>query len=132
NPSLPAYATVGVAGASNFTWAGSTADPRALQNAAGTGRIAGTWYSGSSFDLDVNITDGRAHRVSLYAMDFDSNGRSERIDVLDATTGAVLDSRTLANFQGGQYLSWNLTGNVVLRVTNLSGPNAVVSGLFFG
>jgi hypothetical protein len=44
----------------------------------------------------------------------------------------VLDSRTLSSFTGGQYLVWNLGGHVQLRVTNLSGISAVVSGLFFG
>ena len=44
--SLPSYATVTPAGQSNYTWAATTTDPRALQNAGGSGRIAATWYSG--------------------------------------------------------------------------------------
>ena len=36
---------------------------------------------------------------------WDSGGaRAERIDVLDAATGAVLDTRTISNFSKGQYL----------------------------
>jgi hypothetical protein len=117
---------------SDFTWAASTADVRALRNAANTGRLAATWYAGSSFTIDLNLSDGQTHRVALYALDWDGAGRSERVDVLDAATGAVLDSRVLSAFGGGEYLSWDLTGHVVLKVTNLAGPNAVVSGLFFG
>jgi hypothetical protein len=30
--------------------------------------------------------------------------------VIDAATGTVLDSRTVSGFQGGKYLSWNLSG----------------------
>ena len=42
--SLPAYATVTPSGQSSYTWASNTTDPRALQDAAGTGRIAAAWY----------------------------------------------------------------------------------------
>src|SRR5581483_7415681 len=70
---------------------------------------------------------------ALYLLDFDGGGgRSERIDVLDAVTGAVLDSQTASNFGSGEYLVWSLGGHVQLRITKLSGPNAVLSGLFFG
>src|SRR5262249_3392296 len=86
----------------------------------------------TTFTLDVNLTDGQAHRVALYAVDWDNRGRSERVDVVDAATGAVLDSRTLSAFSGGKYLVWTLSGHVQLRVTNLSGVNAGASRLFFG
>jgi hypothetical protein len=131
---LPGYAAVSVSGASPYVWAASTTDPTALQKAAAgsTDRVAACWYSPTSFTIDVNLTDGRAHRVALYAADFYAAGRSERVDVIDAGTGAVLDSRTLSSFVGGDYLSWTLGGHVQLRVTDLAGPNAVVGGLFFG
>src|SRR5262249_18304162 len=65
---------------------------------------------------------------------WDSYGpRSERIDVLDAGTGTVLNSQTVSSFTGGQYLVWNVSGHVQFCITNLvGGSNAVVSGLFFG
>src|SRR5262249_29986812 len=92
------------------------------------------WYSGASFTIDVNLTDGKTHPIALYALDWDSYGpRSERIDVLDAGTGTLVDSRTVSSFVGGQYDVWNVSGHVRFQVTNLvGGRNAVVSGLFFG
>ncbi|HWE37485.1 MAG TPA: fibronectin type III domain-containing protein [Isosphaeraceae bacterium] len=130
---LPSYATVTPSGQSSWTWAASTTDSRALlaSNAPGAGRVAATWY-GQTVTLEVNLAGDALHRVSLYAVDWDNRGRVERIDVIDPTTGAVLDSRTISSFTGGDYLSWNLRGHVQIRVTNLAGPNAVVSGLFFG
>jgi hypothetical protein len=137
--SLPSYATVNVIGNYNYVWNGSTSDPRALVNPGASGRLAACWYTpsgsaGSSFTIDVNLTDGQAHQVALYALDWDSYGpRQERIDVLDAATGTVLDSRTVTGFSGGQYLVWNVAGHVQFQVTNLvNGSNAVISGLFFG
>ena len=103
----------------------------ALQRASGVGRVAGTWY-GNIFDINVRFGDGLPHQVTIYGLDWDLQGRSQRIDVLNTATLAVLDSRTLSGFQTGQYLTWRVTGDVILRVTRLGGPNAVVSGLFFG
>ena len=99
--------------------------------ASGNGRLAACWFSSGVFTLDVNLTDGGAHQVALYLLNWEAAARSERIDVLDAGTGTVLDTRTVSGFSGGQYLVWTLSGHVTLRVTNLGSPNAVVSGIFF-
>jgi hypothetical protein len=64
-------------------------------------------------------------------VDWDSNGRSQRIEVLDAATGAVLDTRMVSGFNSGVWLSWDLTGSVQFRFTRLGGYNAVLSGVFF-
>ena len=81
--------------------------------------------------MDVNLTDGQAHDVALYAVDWDNQGRSEQIQIASAATGAVLDTETLSSFSGGVYLQWELSGNVVITFKTLAGPNAVLSGLFF-
>src|SRR5262249_51791923 len=39
--------------------------------------------------------------------------------------------QTASSFSGGEYLVFTVSGHVNLRFTNLAGPNAVVSGLFF-
>src|SRR4029077_2085532 len=83
------------------------------------------------FGIDVNLTDGLTHQVAVYAVDWDSSSRAERIDVVDAISGMVLDSRTLTAFNAGQYLVWNLRGHVTLRVTRTGGDNAVISALMF-
>ena len=81
--------------------------------------------------VDVNVNDGQSHKVRLYGVDWDSTTRAERIDGLNPSTGAVLDSRSLSAFNNGTYLSWMVSGHVQLRVTMTAGPNAVVSGVFF-
>jgi hypothetical protein len=53
------------------------------------------------------------------------------VSILDGVTNAVLDTQSLSSFQNGKYLVWNLTGHVILRVTNTGGINAVISGLLF-
>ena len=128
--SLPTYATVTPAGQSTYTWATSTTDPRALQVAGGASRIAAAWYSATSFTVDVNLTDGQTHDLELYFLDWDKQGRSEQVQISNATTGAVLDTQTVSSFQSGVYLDYAVSGNVVITITKEAGTNAVLSGLF--
>jgi RHS repeat-associated protein len=132
--SYPSYAQVSYTGMTSYTWSASTADVRApLKAASTTDRAASCRYSYTSFTIDVNLTDGLSHQVALYALDWDSLGRQQRVEVLNATSNATLDTRDLGSFAGGKYLVWILKGHLKLKVTNLGPPgtNAVISGLFF-
>jgi hypothetical protein len=122
---------VNVAGGLPFTWAASTGDVRALQKPGASDRLAACWYAPGFFTIDVNFTDGKSHPVALYLLDWDNMGRTERVDVLDASND-VLSSTPVSGFNNGTYLKWNLAGHVILRVSNTGGVNAVASGLFFG
>jgi len=130
--SYPSYATVTPSGQALWTWSSTTSDVRGLLIPGSTSRIAACWYSSTSFTIDVNLTDGQVHPVSLYAVDWYSQGFSEQIQVLDGSSGAVLNSQTISNFSGGEYLTWNVSGHVQFKVTTLAGANGVVSGLFIG
>ena len=129
--SYPAYAQVNVVNQNPYTWVASTGDVRALQKALVAGRIAATWYAPSSFEIDVNISDGQTHQVALYCLDWDTISRGQTIEVLNAASNALLDTRSVSSFTNGQYLVWNISGHVKFRVTRTAGENAVISGLFF-
>lgn len=133
--SYPAYAQVTLGGESSGIWAASTSDIRALQKSASgsADRVAAVWSSATTFTFDINLTDARSHQVALYCLDFDgSNQRAQTVEVFDAATNALLDSRTLSSFSNGKYLVWQLKGHLLLRVTRTGSWNGVVSGLFFG
>ena len=131
--SLPTYdPSFAVQNQQNWTWAASTNDPRALHIPNSSAGMAAAWYNSSNFSFDVNLTDGQSHTVALYAVDWDNQGRSETFQVLDANSNSQLDFQTISNFTGGVYLVWNVTGHVKIVVTAASGPNAVVSGVFWG
>ena len=70
------------------------------------------------------------HQIALYAVDYDGGSRTERIEVLDAVTGAVLDTRTRTSCGGGQYVVWTISGHVIVRVTRMAGINSVASAIF--
>jgi hypothetical protein len=112
-------------------WAGSTMDLRALQKAAGLDRIAAAWQTSNFFTIDLNLVDGKTHQLALYCLDWDSSTRSQRIEIVDAANGVIIDSRKVSNFSGGKYLIWNMTGHVIVRINRTVGAKAVLSGLFF-
>ena len=126
----PRYAEV-VAPMEVATWAASTDDQRALQRPGQTDRVASTWYGWSNLMMDVRFTDEQVHRLTVYCIDWDSIVRAQTIEVIDAVNNVVLDYRTIATFTEGRYLTWDVSGNVRIRINRLAGANAVLSGLFF-
>jgi hypothetical protein len=130
--SLPGYAQVTPRGNSAWTWEYSTTDVRAPQRINANDRLASAWYLDGAFTVDLNLTDGQTHRVAMYFVDWDRSGRAQTVEILDTGSGAVLDSQTLSIFQNGKYLIWDLKGAVTVRLTKVSGFNAVLNGLFFG
>jgi hypothetical protein len=127
---LRPYAAVSFANKLDYVWASTTADSRALQNAALTGYVASTWYNDNAFEITAALNDGLRHTIALYCLDWDHLGRAQRIEILDAA-GTVLDTRDVSGFQNGIYLVWEVAGTVRIRLSKLAGNNAVVSGMFF-
>jgi VCBS repeat-containing protein len=129
---LPPHDTITPSGQSTLAWSPYTTDPRALQFPHGNGRIAEAWYSTNSFRVDVNLADGQAHDLELYFLDWDSNTRSELVQVSDYVTGIVLSSQSVSSFHSGVYLDYLVggTGHIVMTITRTAGANAVLSGLF--
>jgi hypothetical protein len=93
--------------------------------------VIGCWFAPSSFTVDINLLDGMTHKLSLYFDDWDQRNRTEKVEILDALSGAVLDTRTITNFTSGVYLRWNVKGQIRVRLTNAGGPNVILNGLFF-
>jgi len=128
----PSYVTVTPSGTSAATWASSTTDVRALYTSAtSTTRIAATWYTTTSFLIDLVFNDGNQHQLALYCLDWDTTKRAETVTIQDAN-GVLLNTQNMTNFHNGDYLVWQLSGHVQILVTDTTkSANAVVSGLFF-
>ena len=128
--SLPSYATMAFTGGSDWIWQYQTSDTRALQNHVAS-RIASCHYATSSFEVDLNIKDGKSHNVSFYCLDWDGMKRTQKVEVLDYDTKQVIHSYNLSNFSNGAYLTYAVDGHVIVRFTNTGPGNAVLSGVFF-
>src|SRR5215813_1658112 len=127
---LPDFAQLALTDQSDLTWAESTTDVRALRKPAGEDRFAAAWHTNAAFTLDLNLSDGKRHQVALYCLDWDRLGRAQRIEIFEAETAALLDSREVSDCKEGKYLAWTLSGRLRLRVAPMGSSDAVVSGLF--
>src|SRR5204862_297149 len=87
-----------------------------------TERIESYWHTVTSMDFLITSSDAPSHRIAPYFADYQRQGRSTTIQVLNSATGTVLDSRQLTDYTGGIYLIYNYTGNVTLRGTRAGPP----------
>lgn len=131
--SLPAYvSSLAFASKSDWTWSSTPTETKATQR-GGTGRIAACWYSGSNFDITVNITGSTAKQVAIYCLNWEGSQRTQTIQPFNASTGdALATAQTVSAFQSGKHVVYSVKGNVRFRVTNTGSPNAVVSAVLFG
>ena len=111
----------------------TTRNPAAPQNPnlPSGGGIVGYLQTTGTSDLNINVSDGSTRRLTAYFTDFDRQSRVQQVEIINPTTGEVLSSQTLRQFERGKYLSWEVTGNVSLRITRVAGPTAVLSAVFF-
>jgi hypothetical protein len=115
------------------TWANSTDDERALQKSAANAkdRVAACWYSGTTFDIDINLTDDEEHQVAIYCVDWAYDTMEMAVDVENAATSDVLSHQVVKNLHKGKYLVWKLKGHINLHITNNGPYGAPVSGILF-
>ena len=128
---IPAYATATTAGTSDWTWDYTTDDVRAVQRPSAASRLASCWYSPGSFEVNVKFTDGKWHNISLYTVDWDRAKRAQQVDIFDAITGRRIHSWRIGSAGEGTHLEYKVYGHVRIRYSRMSGPNAVLGGIFF-
>ena len=130
--SLPSYVSVTLSADTYYAWDTVTTAENALEaSKLSIARVAAAWYNITSFQAVANVTDGNTHQIALYFVDFDGESRSQTITLTDSVTGAVLNTQSIANFTGGVWLVWDISGSVTFTFTTKNGPNCVVSGFFF-
>ena len=84
-----------------------------MQRGVAAGRIASCWYSGSVINIDVNLTDGNNHKVTMYLLDWDSSIRSTRVDIIDAGNQQVLATQNVT----GRAITTACISNGICAVT---------------
>jgi hypothetical protein len=138
----PEVATITPEGALTWVWAYSTTDPRALvkpglpepANGAPPEGISATWYSPTSFVVDIKFRDTDQHQIAVYMIDWDARARRQTVTVLDTMENALVPSQEpLTGFAGGVYFIYLVSGHVRLRFLNDSSQtsdNSVVSAVF--
>jgi hypothetical protein len=105
-------------------------DPRVLPVPGAGSSIAAAWDAPTSFTVDVHPADGQAHELERDFLGRDQRGRTERVQISDATTGAVPSTPSVSSFPSGMYLDSKVSGNIVITITDRGPRHAVLSGLF--
>ncbi len=92
-------------------------------------RLGSQWVGAWGFAVDLGFEDGSNHLLSLYFYDGPISVKAERIQLLDAVTGAVLNEQLVQDMENGHYYSWLVQGAVRLNLTTEIGAS-VINGLF--
>jgi hypothetical protein len=113
-----------------WTWNDTTTDSRALiRNSGDPMHIASAWYDPNQLQFDASIYSDTPQQISLYFLDWDNSGRIEDLTISDAA-GSPLLTRRIDNFAGGEYVIFNGRGFFQIKIQNIAGPNAALSGIF--
>lgn len=150
---LPDVTTPGASATVSFTNGGTsvphtvlTGDSRYLLVPGSTTnqRVANAKSTGNSMNLDIKFTDQDTHTVAIYMVDPDKKGkRAQRVELqlIDPTTGKAytVASQIVSGFGKGKYVVFNakqinadVVADVRVKISRVTGPSAVVSGVFFG
>ena len=129
---VPSYAAISATGHEfeQIIWDNAATTAVALERGE-TGRIAAAWTAATNVAINLELLDGEFYTVTCYFTDWDTtNGRIQKIEVVNADTDEVLDALVLEDFSDGKYISWTVRSRVRLSITSLSGHSPVVSGIF--
>lgn len=104
-------------------------DPRGVQFDPSSVGEGACWTAPAALVVSIDLRDGRWHLGSLYFVDWDTDLRDQTVEIVDAQSGEVLDSREVSRFFSGRWLVFWGRGSLQVRVIPHS-VNAVLSGVF--
>lgn len=82
--------------------------------------------------IDVKVTDNEQHQLAIYFLDWNNGNRRSAVEIFDLNTLNLLAPvQMVKSYTGGKYLIFKYRGSISLRVDQVRGTNAAISGLFF-
>jgi hypothetical protein len=94
-------------------------------------RVQAYYLSAETFYIHICLADKDRHKISFYFLDYDRLQREQTVEVIHVGTGQVIDRKLLSDFHKGVYLSYEVMGAIILKITKINGPDAVISGVFW-
>lgn len=127
---LPEGVTVApVSGTTAYTWQQTSTSGGALQLPPdGAARRASTWF-GSSAAVDVGLPEGQVYDLSVYVYSHDGS-RTQAVRVQDPDGAVLYPAFTVSDAGQGSWLTYRVEGPVRVVADRVSGPNAVLGGVF--
>lgn len=85
-----------------------------------------------SMIIDLPVRDRNRHRISLYFLDQDNQGRRSAIEIFNMNSLDLISPMIyVRNYEKGKYVSFEFEGPIRIRVNQVRGINVILSGLFF-
>ncbi|MDW7760143.1 MAG: alpha-L-rhamnosidase C-terminal domain-containing protein [Acidobacteriota bacterium] len=138
---LPSYVSFVTEGKTRHAqWSDKTYDPRAPAPDPSNEfpRKVGCYHTGDpiatyqTMTVDIGLTHEREFQVALYFIDWDGAGRRSAVEAFDYQTKKLVSPlAVVSHYQNGVYLVYSYTKSLRLRINQIRGPNAVLSGIFF-
>lgn len=137
--------SVNMAGSQYFSVinSGRRESPSALEPTSGTLRTGAALFDHWAMTVEIKAKDAAPHTVAFYnwlGAIYPYDGMDAALEVLDPESGQVIDRREDRRFLDGgavggggegRYFSYRFTGRLVVRLRNMNGPYACLSGVFF-
>jgi hypothetical protein len=82
--------------------------------------------------IALEVKDNQKHRLAIYFLDWDNDGRRSAIEIFDLKTlKLIAPVQLVKNYENGKYLVFDYSGSLRIRVNHVRGKNAALSGIFF-
>jgi hypothetical protein len=120
--------------AENCTWTVNTNDRRALASNAAyeLPRSAGCIYSTPTMHVDIQAKNDAVYSLALYFVDWDRKDRRTAVELFTLPSlGRAVPVKMVSNYTRGKYLVYRCRGSIRIRLDQVRGDNAVLSGIFF-
>eukprot|EP00026_Physarum_polycephalum_P000731 Phypoly_transcript_00732.p1 GENE.Phypoly_transcript_00732~~Phypoly_transcript_00732.p1 ORF type:complete len:853 (+),score=76.09 Phypoly_transcript_00732:1556-4114(+) len=117
----------------------ATTDDRSLQNPFNNGsRALGIMASRDpaacfqTIHIDIFLSKPMQFYLTLYLVDYEENHTEMVVEMYDANTKNIIAPyQFITNFENGIYLKYMYNNSLEVRLSQVRGGNAVISGLFF-
>ena len=123
----------------NIHWATATGDNRALQSdREDVTRNIGAIITrdpipcDQTMTIDIQCRQAQPYKCSLYFVDWDGQNRRTAIEIFDlANKNILMPAYMVRDYTGGKYVTFTFDYPVRIRINQVRGVNAALSGLFF-
>jgi len=82
--------------------------------------------------IDIAVTKNHPYQLSVYFLDWDKKDRRSAIEIFDLETlNIIAPVQMVRHYEQGKYVSFTFNKSIRIRVNQVRGQNAAVSGIFF-
>ena len=82
--------------------------------------------------IDIAVKEKHPYRLAVYFLDWDKKNRRSAIELFDPETmNIIAPVQLVGQYENGKYVSFSFNKSIRIRINQIRGQNAAVSGIFF-